>query len=409
MEAGRAAYCCGIILGFSLGFGAAHVAITSHRADGNGPVPLDLSAVPADEAQAPNEIRLSFGDPDESAGGAAVVALAELPGGTSPAADEAPQTLSDPAQAAPLAARAVKDDEVLRSMIRQELAHLPASDHEVWYEALRDLPHDDATSILRIWKSNQPSGPGPLPAASDSTRTDSSTGSPATTAIATEIPPIETSSPQLRRRLENLANADTPGFKALECDAQPDGSPMPQVQIDVRPGKAVSTGRPFDLRIEGLGFFAVKFNDELLYTRRGRLVLDDQRRLSVPLGQGRLATLQPEIVVPPRSREIRVEPQGTVLILGPEGGVRQKTASIGIWTFLDPTGLEPVLGGLYRPSEHSGEAWSPTELESRGWIEQHAYEASNVDAELEQRAIAALKECHRGGEVNASAATRVTR
>src|SRR5260370_37859832 len=74
---------------------------------------------------------------------------------------------------------------------------------------------------------------------------------------------------------ENLANAQTPGYRAQRSVAQAFGDQMrtatlaPAVQGPIR-----HTGVDTDLALVGPGFFAVKGQDGVEYTRDGRMSLD---------------------------------------------------------------------------------------------------------------------------------------
>jgi flagellar basal-body rod protein FlgF len=126
---------------------------------------------------------------------------------------------------------------------------------------------------------------------------------------------------QLEAVADNLANAQTPGFKAarpafasfLPASGAPDKVYPAAVGagIDLRPGTAVRTGGALDLYPEGGAFLAVRAaGGQVAFTRDGRLSLDGDRRL-VSQGRPVLDVAGNEIRVPP-NREARVDPDGSV-------------------------------------------------------------------------------------------------
>ncbi len=102
----------------------------------------------------------------------------------------------------------------------------------------------------------------------------------------------------------NLANMDTPGFRAnLELVTTQslgangnygyDDVHMARTQADAistKPGSVRETGRPLDVAINGNGYFAVEFGGNEAYTRAGAIDIDANGALSVSgrplLGEG---------------------------------------------------------------------------------------------------------------------------
>lgn len=125
----------------------------------------------------------------------------------------------------------------------------------------------------------------------------------------------------------NLANMDTPGFRAnLELVTTQslgangnygyDDVHMARTQADAistRPGTVRETGRALDVSINGGGYFAVEFNGQEAYTRAGAIDIDASGALSVAgrpiLGEGGA------IVLPPHSA-VEIGTDGTISVLG---------------------------------------------------------------------------------------------
>ncbi len=126
----------------------------------------------------------------------------------------------------------------------------------------------------------------------------------------------------------NLANANTPGFKrllttfesvqpaqAFPTPANPNRPPEPSLRpiqpgsllrmrtaLDLHPGSVRLTGNPLDVAIEGDGFFVVRTPQGDRYTRNGSFTLDDEGRLTTQdgspvLGEGGPIELPPDAVV----------------------------------------------------------------------------------------------------------------
>jgi flagellar basal-body rod protein FlgF len=115
---------------------------------------------------------------------------------------------------------------------------------------------------------------------------------------------------QLESIADNLANAQTPGFKAsrpaFETFMAPSGAQDKQyaaavgTSIDLRPGTPAQTGNPLDVLPDEGAFLAVQTRTgQVAYTRDGRLTLDGERRLVSGAGLLVLDDAGRPIPVPP--------------------------------------------------------------------------------------------------------------
>jgi flagellar basal-body rod protein FlgF len=115
---------------------------------------------------------------------------------------------------------------------------------------------------------------------------------------------------QLDSIADNLANAQTPGFKAsrpafetfMAASGAQDKHYAAAVatSFDLRPGPTTRTANPLDVLPEEGAFLAVQQpGGEVAYTRDGRLTLDGVRRLVSGAGKPVLDTTGHPIVVPP--------------------------------------------------------------------------------------------------------------
>ncbi|MBU0602984.1 MAG: flagellar basal-body rod protein FlgF [Gammaproteobacteria bacterium] len=126
-------------------------------------------------------------------------------------------------------------------------------------------------------------------------------------------------------RANNLANADTPGFRAdLEISVSEavrgygyDARHMGRLQADTlstRQGPMQQTDRDLDVAIAGDGFLAVQWGEGEAYTRAGALTVDPEGTLTVNgrpvMGEGG------PIVLPPYS-QLAIGEDGTISVRPP--------------------------------------------------------------------------------------------
>lgn len=140
----------------------------------------------------------------------------------------------------------------------------------------------------------------------------------------------------------NLANADTPGFKAERVFARliEGEGVVARTATDQSQGTLTPTGRPLDLAIDGPGFFVVDTPDGDRLTRGGAMHVDDVGRLVTAAGHPLLGEQGP-IVVPPGAVEI--DASGTVSVDGRE------VARLRMEAVPADVSLVRESGGLYRP------------------------------------------------------------
>jgi len=133
----------------------------------------------------------------------------------------------------------------------------------------------------------------------------------------------------------NLANINTPGFKADIYNAQTlqmsnaqggqkisGNSFVSQMDngIDMLPGEIMTTGRDLDVAIDGEGWMAVQDSQgKEAYTRGGSLHLDVNGQLITASGKAVMGDGGP-ISIPP-AKSIEVGTDGTITIVPLEGGL----------------------------------------------------------------------------------------
>lgn len=201
----------------------------------------------------------------------------------------------------------------------------------------------------------------------------------------------------------NIANANTTAFKQgrtefedllyetlQEPGGRSSGNTQYNVGIQIGSGSKVSatrrihsqgnpiiTNNPFDLMINGEGFFGViDGRNQIGFTRDGSFNIDAQGNLVTRNG-GRVF---PGITVPPNTSSISVGENGTVEAYISGQVQPQNIGQIPVFTFINPVGLRAKEGNLLTTTTSSGEAIQNISGENNaGVINQGALEASNVN------------------------------
>jgi flagellar basal-body rod protein FlgG len=167
------------------------------------------------------------------------------------------------------------------------------------------------------------------------------------------------------------------------------------VSMEVRQGAVRETGGALDLAIEGEGYFEIELpSGESAFTRDGAFKLT---------GEGEVVTsdgyrLVPGLTVPEDSREIVVNPDGTVFARFDGEVELQQIGDITLARFLNEKGLEAIGGNLFRETAASGVPLVDAPgIEGRGTLRQSYLEESAVEVVDE---LTELIEAQRGYELN---------
>lgn len=185
----------------------------------------------------------------------------------------------------------------------------------------------------------------------------------------------------------NIANADTPGFKAERVlftdwlsrqggtSAPPGGASVAYVQDratwhDQLAGTISRTGNSFDLALAGDGYFTVSTPAGPRLTRNGRFGLLPDGTLADTAGHAVLDTAGQPIQLSPTDTSVSIAGDGTVS--SPNG----QLGKIGVVQPSDPMRLTAEGGTLLRADTPTAQATSP------GMV-QGAVEGSNVQPVLE--------------------------
>ncbi len=210
----------------------------------------------------------------------------------------------------------------------------------------------------------------------------------------------------------NLSNVNTTGYKKEMTTFQSllysklqtkvtdnEGNPKPvigQVGAGVKVSSVVSnfeqgnmneTGNPFDMAIDGEGFFLVRTADgTTAYTRNGSFGLalapDGTITLANADGYQLLTTSGDPVAFDIKSdtSQIMIDDAGNLCYPNAQGDVVPTGQTIALAQFNNPAGLEKISGSLYRQSAASGEArleHEDTELQKSKLLTRYL-EGSNV-------------------------------
>lgn len=220
----------------------------------------------------------------------------------------------------------------------------------------------------------------------------------------------------------NIANMNTTGFKRQRAEFEDllyqqvsrpgastssDGTKVPSgIQIGsgvktggvyriTEQGALTSTGNPYDMAIDGQGYFQVALpSGEIGYTRAGSFQLSDQGELVTTEGY----RVQPDITIPQGAVSVSVSKTGEVQVKLDGQATMQTVGQLELATFVNEAGLEAMGDSMFKESGSSGQPIVSTPGQPGfGTLSQGFIEASNVNPVSE---ITALITAQRAYEMN---------
>lgn len=184
---------------------------------------------------------------------------------------------------------------------------------------------------------------------------------------------------EMRAVANNLANMSTSGYRAegvvftefiRALDKGRDSISMATARAGLTveaQGALRSTGRLFDLAVEGPGYFRLATPQGDMLTRAGSFLRTEAGSLETHDGMALLDAAGAPVFVPPDTSEIAIAPDGTISAGGTPVG------AIGLWQAAAPGDLTRQAGVRFTPDA------DPLPLaEGSGRIMQGYLEASNV-------------------------------
>jgi flagellar basal-body rod protein FlgG len=232
---------------------------------------------------------------------------------------------------------------------------------------------------------------------------------------------LDAQSARMRVIANNLANVNTTGFQRERAEFQTlsyqtmtapgaassgdnryavglslgSGVQMTGVARIASPGPIQTTDNPYDLAIQGDGFFQVQRPDGTTgYTRAGNFQVSPEGQLVTSEG----FPLQPDIRVPEGAQSVTIAADGKVSAMVAGQSEASEIGQIELARFANPAGLLPLGDNLYQATQASGEPQvGAAGAEGRGMIRQGALEGSNVNVVQE---LVDMIETQRAYEVN---------
>lgn len=181
---------------------------------------------------------------------------------------------------------------------------------------------------------------------------------------------------------DNVANVNTDGFRKLSLDFQeiastPKGKHTASyvedraLTISQLQGTMQNTQNPLDVAIEGDGYFAVRDGANIIYTRRGRFIVNGEGTLSTPEGLPVLDNAGASVQFPEDLKSITIGPDGTI---STEQG---QIAQLGVFQFkpVDQSRLQRVGTAGFLPAVGAAPVAMDDPRVRQGFIE-----GSNVNA-----------------------------
>jgi flagellar basal-body rod protein FlgF len=189
----------------------------------------------------------------------------------------------------------------------------------------------------------------------------------------------------LQLAASNIANSDTVGFKVEQLMVRTEAMAPLGVQMDpiayvldqgiardFGQGPMDQTGAPYDVAIDGDGFFSVQTAQGIRYTRDGRFTVNAENKLVTKNGDPVLSAGGAEIVLNPALPTPAIATDGTI-----SQGTTQ-LGKLGVVRFEDLAALEKAGDNLYSVKGDLAPAAAPDAQLRQGMVER-----SNVKPVLE--------------------------
>ncbi len=162
---------------------------------------------------------------------------------------------------------------------------------------------------------------------------------------------------------QNVANAATPGFRAVRVTPDFAGRLDVANSFDLTDGTLMQTGRTLDLALRGKGFFAVERDGKTVMTRAGNFRRDADGYLVTVAGDRVLGESGPIVL---DGLDVRIDGKGEMW------AGKRSIGKLSIVDIADPRGLRSLGNGAY--------AYDGIFSQWQGSVIQGSIERANVDA-----------------------------
>jgi len=238
---------------------------------------------------------------------------------------------------------------------------------------------------------------------------------------------LEASQTMMDTIADNLANVNTTGFKSetpefqtllyqdtIQPGAQSSsntvypsglvlgtGVRVASVKDVLTQGTLTQTNNPFDIAINGQGYFQIlQPSGGTAYTRDGAFQLSPNGQMVNSSG----FQLQPSITIPPNATSVTIGMDGTVSVTVAGSSTSTQVGQIQLANFVNPQGLQPLGGNLYAQTAASGTAVTGSpQANGLGAVNQNYLESSNVDIVREMVNMISAERSYQLGTQAASA------
>lgn len=165
-------------------------------------------------------------------------------------------------------------------------------------------------------------------------------------------------------------------------------------------GGIAASGNPYDMAIDGRGYFQVTLpSGQTGYTRAGNFAVNAEGQLVTADGYA----IEPSVTVPQEATGIQITRDGIVEVTTANSPDPQQIGQLEIASFINPAGLEAIGDNMYLETPASGSPTTATPgSPGLGTVMQGYLELSNVNAVEE---ISALIVAQRAYEMNARVIT----
>lgn len=187
----------------------------------------------------------------------------------------------------------------------------------------------------------------------------------------------------------NIANASTVGFKQTMSKCS-DLSGIGGVGMGIMPTTTVqefnqgglkATENPLDMAINGNGFFQVRSSDgSLAYTRNGQFHRDKNGYVLTGNGEQLMGISGPVKIDPTVWDNFQIDASGVISGTNKNTGGIQNIATVGLFNFRNPQGLQSLGNNLWQASPASGAMISGVpDTKGLGSLRSSVLEESTVD------------------------------